>query len=207
MPLPAEITKKTKITTPIFRVSYPHIWTPQKSEDGNSDIYGVTAIFDDTADLSEMKKLALAIRTQKFGKDGKFKKTFRYEDEFDLKKNPEYKGKIIVAMRSYNRPVAVVKRNPSVAQGQKGWLKNITDQSEFYAGCYAIAAVVCYDFNHPKGGKGVAFGLQNLIKVKDGEPLVGSSNPEDDFDEIDTSLFDDGEIDNSTLMVEDFDDL
>lgn len=201
----AELNKKTKILTPVFRVSYPHIFTPQRSEDDKNDVYGCQMIFDEDTDLSEMKKLALAVRTTAFGKDGKFKKTFRGDDEFDLKKNPEYEGKIIVSARSYNRPVQVVKRNPSVKKGAKGWVEPITDQNEFYAGCYAIAAVTCYDFNHPKGGKGVAFGLSNIIKVRNGEPLVNRSNPEEDFEEIDTDLFDDEDFDNSELLADDFD--
>jgi hypothetical protein len=202
------MAEKQKLNTPIFRVSYPHLWVPQKSEDGKSDVYSVTMIFESDADLTELKKMCIAEKERKFGKNasGKFKKTFRpgTDDEFDLKKNPEYKDKIIAVARSYNRPVGVVRLDKSKPKGHKDRFPAITKQEEFYSGCYAIACVTAYGYDHPKGGRGVALGLQNIIKVKDGEPLVNISNPEDDFDEIDTDLFgDDTDIDNNDLFGDD----
>ncbi len=39
---------------------------------------------------------------------------------------------------------------------------------------------------HSNGNKGIACGLNNLQKIRDGEPLGGKSHPEDDFsDEAD----------------------
>ena len=40
-----------------------------------------------------------------------------------------------------------------------------------------------YAFNSG-GNKGIACGLGNIQKVRDGEPLGGKSKAEDDFDEI-----------------------
>lgn len=204
-----EYTKKTKILTPVFRVSYPHVLKPQRNEDDTADMYSVQMLFDKDADLTEMKKLAKAIKDKAFGVDasGKFKKVFRSgPEEFDFKKNPEYRDKIICSARSKNRPVGVVKLNKSVPKGKKGRFVPITDENEFYAGCYAMASVTCYDYNHPKGGKGVAFGLSNIIKVSDGEPLVTIANPEEDFDDIDVDLFEDLDVDTSALL-DDLDDL
>lgn len=205
----AEYTKKTKIVTPVFRVSYPHIWKPQKSEDGESDVYSVVMIFDGDADLTPMKKLAKAICTQKFGAEFRPKKKVFKTDfpDIDVKKNPEYEGKTVVSARSYNRKVQVVRRNPSIPKGQPGWLEPIKDESQFYAGCFAMASITCYDYSNQKGGKGVSFGLSNIIKVRDGDPLVNMSNPEDDFEEIDVDEFDDADFDNGDLLADDLDDL
>lgn len=205
MALPEKVDKKTKIITPVFRVSYPHLWTPQKSEDGESDVYSVRMIFEPGADLKQMKQLAKKIRDAKFGESGKFKKTFKDGNEEDLKKNPECTDAIIVDARSYNRPITVSKRNPAVKQGQKGWLIPITDRNEFYPGCYAVATVTCYTFDK-KGNKGVSFGLSSITKVRNGEPLVSIANPEEDFAEMDTELFEDDDIDNAELLdSDDFD--
>ena len=38
-------------------------------------------------------------------------------------------------------------------------------------------------------GSGIAAGLGNIQKVKDGEPLGGASNPEDDFEVLDDDEF------------------
>lgn len=179
-----------KVVTPIFRVSYAHLWTPSKSESG-SDVWSVTGIFDEDADLDELNAIIEEAKKAKWPKGaGKLKMPIRYGDteEFDLAKNPEYEGKYIVPMRSYNRAVHPVDRNK----------KPIQDKDRFYSGCYAIASVVAYDFNS-NGNKGVAFGLQSIMKVRDGEPLVAYSNPEQDFAEVDVSQYGE-EVDNSALF-------
>ncbi len=61
-----------------------------------------------------------------------------------------------------------------------GNLKPITEESEFYSGCYGRASVIFYAFN-VKENKGIAAGLQHLMKTADGEPLGDRSTPEEDF--------------------------
>jgi hypothetical protein len=64
----------------------------------------------------------------------------------------------------------------------------IIDQSEFYSGCYGRVSLTFYGFN-VSGNKGVAAGLQNIMKTADGEPLGAKSSPEDDFaDEDDEDI-------------------
>ena len=46
----------------------------------------------------------------------------------------------------------------------------ILDQSELYSGCYINASVTFYAYNS-NGNKGIAAGLGNIQKVRDGEPL------------------------------------
>jgi hypothetical protein len=59
-------------------------------------------------------------------------------------------------------------------------LQPIMDQDEFYSGCYGRASVNFYAFN-TNGNKGVAAGLNNLQKLKDGERLSGGASAADDF--------------------------
>lgn len=56
----------------------------------------------------------------------------------------------------------------------------IIDHSEVYSGVYGRASINFYAFNS-NGNKGIACGLNNLQKIKDGEPLGGKSRAEDDF--------------------------
>ena len=56
----------------------------------------------------------------------------------------------------------------------------IIDRSEVYSGVYGRASINLYAFNS-NGNKGIACGLNNLQKIKDGEPLGGKSRAEDDF--------------------------
>ena len=45
---------------------------------------------------------------------------------------------------------------------------------------YGRASISLYAFNS-NGNRGIACGLNNLQKIKDGEPLGGKSRAEDDF--------------------------
>ena len=56
----------------------------------------------------------------------------------------------------------------------------ILDRSEVYSGCYARVSVNFYAFNS-NGNRGIACGLGNIQKVRDGEPLGGKSSAADDF--------------------------
>lgn len=64
-------------------------------------------------------------------------------------------------------------------------LNEIIDPAEFYSGCYGRASITFYAYN-VNGNKGIACGLQNLQKLKDGEPLGGSrASAASDFGDFD----------------------
>ena len=58
--------------------------------------------------------------------------------------------------------------------------QQILDHSEIYSGVYGRASITFYAFN-TKTSRGIACGLQNVQKIRDGEPLGGHSRAEDDF--------------------------
>jgi len=62
--------------------------------------------------------------------------------------------------------------------------KPILERSEVYSGCYGRASITFYAFNS-NGNKGIACGLNNLQKIRDGEPLDGHTRAEDDFADFD----------------------
>ena len=64
----------------------------------------------------------------------------------------------------------------------------ILDTSELYSGIYGRASINFYAFNS-NGNKGIACGLNNLQKLRDGEPLGGKSRAEDDFADDDDDDF------------------
>ena len=69
-------------------------------------------------------------------------------------------------------------------------LQPILDPSELYSGIIGRASITFYAYNS-NGNKGIACGLNNIQKLRDGTPLGGHSRPEDDF----AGLFDDEEED------------
>ena len=54
-------------------------------------------------------------------------------------------------------------------------MQPILDRAEVYSGCYARVSINFYAFNS-NGNRGIACGLGNIQKVRDGEPLGGRSS-------------------------------
>jgi len=80
-----------------------------------------------------------------------------------------YAGKMFVNANCKTKPGLIEKNG-----------MEIIDTTEFYSGCYGKASVTFYAFNS-NGNKGIACGLNNIMKTRDGEPLGGRSRAVDDF--------------------------
>ena len=80
-----------------------------------------------------------------------------------------YAGTVFIAATSKQQP-GVVSAN----------LKPIIVRDDLYAGCYCRASVTAFAYDKA-GNKGVSFGLQNIMKTRDGESVSGRSRAEDDF--------------------------
>jgi len=166
------MSKDNKVITPTFRVSFPHVFTPTAMEEGKEKKFSLVGLFPADEDLTELRNLAKAAIKEKWptGAPKGLRTPFRDGNE---KEYPEFQDMIFISMSSKNRPNVVDED-----------VQPILNQSEFYAGCYARASVRAYAYDQ-KGNKGVAFGLINVQKVEDGEPLGGgASDPEDDFSPV-----------------------
>jgi len=162
-----------KVTTPVARLSFPAIWEPQgfENRDGSKTEpkFSVTLLFPRDADLTAMKALAKAASDEKWpkGLPPNFRSPFR--DGNEKEDTAGYADMIYVKASSSRRP-KVVDIN----------VQEILDRDQVYAGCYVRASVNCYCYDQ-LGNRGVAFGLLNLQKVRDGEAFGITSKPEDDF--------------------------
>lgn len=172
--------KSTKLRTPEFRASFPSLFEPKTfpGQDPKTAKHSITMLFPKTTNLKEMQQLALKTATDKFGPKEKWPKGFKWpfrngDEREDLQ---GYKGCIFVTATSKLRP-GIVGPDATTA---------ILDEAGFYAGCYARATITCYPFD--KGGnRGVAFGLQNVQKIRDGESFSGRTTADKDFDSVETS--------------------
>jgi len=63
-------------------------------------------------------------------------------------------------------------------------LKPLMDKTGVWSGSYFNVDVNFYPFNHPKGGKGVGAGLNNIMFVKEGERLDGRQDAETAFENL-----------------------
>ena len=159
------------ILTPEFRVSFPNVFRPQKPmQQGGEPKYGIVCLFPKDADLKELKKAAQAVVKEKWGDKPPKNLRSPFRDQGEREYEGYEEGCIFFTATS--------KQKPGLVDAD---VQDIIDETEFYAGCYARASVrfFTYDVN---GNRGVGVGLQNVQKLRDGEPLGGvRAKPEDDF--------------------------
>lgn len=172
----------TKVVTGRVRLSYCHLFEPHASFEKAEPKFSVVILVP-KSDKATIKKIQAAQQVAlENGKHSKFngsipknwKNTFRDGDvEADLDKNPEYEGHYFMSISNSQKP-GIVDKN----------LQPILDQTEVYSGCYARVSMNAYPFN-TQGNRGVSFGLSNVQKWADGEPLGSVTRAEDDFDSLD----------------------
>ena len=165
----------TKVVTGIVRLSYANVWEP-KSVNGSTPKYSVSIIIpkSDTKTIDMINKAidaAIEEGTGKFG--GKVKKTMLKLPvrDGDLERDDDaYKNAFFINANSQTPPEVVDKN-----------VMPILDRSEIYSGVYARVSISFYAFNS-NGSKGIAAGLGNIQKIKDGEHLGGHASASQDFD-------------------------
>ncbi|MEA5064711.1 MAG: DUF2815 family protein, partial [Eubacteriales bacterium] len=62
-------------------------------------------------------------------------------------------------------------------------VETIMDQNEVYSGCYGKISVTFYGYNS-NGNRGIAAGLGNIQKLKEGESLGGRAKASEEFDSV-----------------------
>lgn len=160
--------------TPLFRVSFPQVFKPKAFDEGSEPKYSITMLFAKDADLSELKRAVNKLKKEHFS---------RLDDEDVFTPFTEVKKKLRKGYEGYENTTPLTassNRKPKVIDVKTGEL--IIHPEDFYPGCYAKAVVNIYDFNKSVN-KGISLGLVNLIKMRDGDPLDGSTDPFDDFDD------------------------
>ena len=165
----------TKVVTGIVRLSYANVWEPA-SINGSKPKYSVSLIIPkgDTktiADINAAIDAAIQEGAAKFGGKIPNKAALKLPlRDGDIERDDEaYKGSYFVNANSTTAP-EVVDRS----------LQRILDRNEVYSGCYARVSINFYAFNS-NGNRGIACGLGNIQKVRDGEPLGGKTSAADDF--------------------------
>ena len=169
----------TKVITGEVRLSYANLWEP-KSINGGVPKYSVSIIIP-KSDTRTIGKVKAAIEA-----------AYR-EGETKLKGN----GKTVPALSALKTPLRdgdterpddeayadsyFINANSATAPGiVDSACETILERSQIYSGVYARASVNFFAFNS-NGNKGIACGLNNIQKLRDGDPLGGKSRAEDDF--------------------------
>lgn len=179
-----------RILTPEAALSYPHLF--EADEKGK---FSVALVFPAGTDLKPLKQAALNVVVEKFGKTKAAemlkKGVFRLEGgpHHSIRTDVEAKGYPegtvgFINARGNQRPGIVGvfpdTSKPKNDRGQHPPLP-ITDPTEVYAGVIARASVTPYWYD-VDGNRGVAWGLNNIQILRDGDRLDGRVKAEDEFD-------------------------
>lgn len=167
------------ITGPNTRWSFANVWEP-KSIQGSKPKYSVSLIIP-KSDTVTIKKIEAAIEAAYKEGEAKLKGSGRSVPALSVLKIPLRDGDTEKPDDEAYANSYFVNANSATAPGIVDADKQeIIDRSEVYSGVYGRASINFYAFNS-NGNKGIACGLNNLQKLRDGEPLGGKSRAEDDF--------------------------
>jgi hypothetical protein len=165
---------KVKVVTGKVRFSYANVFQPASSIEGGTPKYSVSIIIpkSDKTTVAQIQKAFEDTKTASasfFG--GSVPKGLKggLRDGDEERDDPAYANSYFINANSVQKPGVV-----------DADLNPIMDISEFYSGCYGRASITFYPYN-AQGSKGIACGLNNLMKLEDGERLGGGTTAAADF--------------------------
>ena len=170
-------TSATKVVVPC-RISFANIWEP-KSVNGSEEKYSVSLLIpkSDKTTLAKIHKAIEAAKEDAKGKKwgGKIPPNIKlpmHDGDIDRPDDENYAGHMYFNASSKDAPQIVDRK-----------VQPILDPMECGSGDYCNVSVNFYGFA-ASGNKGIAAGLGNIQKVKDGERLAGKTSAASDFTEV-----------------------
>lgn len=174
----------TKVVTgPNTIFSYLNCWDP-KAIDGGKPKYSVSLIIP-KSDTRTIEKIRAAIEAAYEEGQSKLKGANGTVPPLDKLKTPLRDGDEERADDPVYKNAYFINANSSTAPGVVDIERNdILDRSEMYSGVKGRASINLYAYN-VNGSRGIAAGLNHLMKVSDGTPLGGKGRAADDFADLD----------------------
>ena len=175
-----KLVNPTKVITGVnTRLSYANVWDP-KSINGGAPKYSVSLIIP-KSDTKTIDKINAAIQAAYEEGQSKLKGNGKSVPALTVIKTPLRDGDLERPDDEAYRGCYFINANSATAPGiVDADRQPILERSEIYSGVYARASINLYAFNS-NGNKGIACGLNNLQKIRDGEPLGGKASAESDF--------------------------
>ena len=173
-----KIVNETKVVFGPCRLSFTHVFN-KYSPNGEGDGKYMTNVLIPKSEKKTIKVLEQAIEAaKKAGVVSKWggkepKKLDMPLRDGDDKEDDVYQDHFYISAKCNTRPGVVDKnKNP------------IVDEEEMYSGVWAFVSVTFYAYD-VSGNRGVACGLNNLMKFKDDDHLGGRVSADSDFADID----------------------
>ena len=165
------------------RFSYCSIFSKRQNPDGTQGKYGCCVIIPKTnTQAVELFKQAFenakaSGKTTKWGGKVPAKAQIPLHDgDEERPDDPAFEGCYYFNCSSNNAPGVRIK-------DELGEVVEALDDSEFYSGCYGAVTVNLFPYS-ASGNNGVGVGLNNVIKLRDGERLSGGRSADADFADI-----------------------
>lgn len=161
------------VLTPEFRAAFISVFkaTASKNPDGtmSKEKFSIRAAFPPSTDLSALKKQAGQAALDKWGdKPPKnLRSPFRTNEELE---NPVQGIGDDWVIMTFS---ANADRRPGIVDAK---VQDIIDEAEVYSGAWYRAQVRAFAYDM-SGNKGVSFGLQNVQKLRNDDPLGGGRTP------------------------------
>lgn len=173
--------KDTKVVFGPCRLSYTHVFNKYAPDGDTANGKYMTNVLIPKDEKETVKALKQAIEAAKKagvvskwgGKEPKNMDMPLRDGDTD-KEDEIYQGCFFLNAKSNTRP-GICDKNKTP----------IVDEEEIYSGVYAYVSVSFYPYDK-NGNRGVACGLNNIMKFKDGERLGGRTSAENDFADIDS---------------------
>lgn len=182
------ITPQVKENKVIFgpcRLSYTHVFNRYNPDGDQADGKYMTNVLipkDEKETIEAINKAIAEAKKQaivsKWGGKEPKKLDMPLRDG-DEKDDENYEGRLFVNAKSNTRPGIVDRKKVP-----------IVDEEEIYSGVWAIVSVTFFGYDK-NGNKGVACGLNNIMKFKDDEHFGGRVSAESDFGGVDLGDDDD----------------
>ena len=178
----------TKVRIGECRLSYCHLFQPEAVADGGEKKYSVSIIIPKSnAKLVAQIKAAIEAATlaglSKFGgkRPANLKSPLR-DGDLDRADDEAYADSWFINASSRTKPGVV--KVQDVAGEKK--LVEVTNEEDVYSGCFGYVSVNFFPFNNA-GNRGIAAGLNNVLKSRDGAFLGGRTSALSDFEDMDIS--------------------
>ena len=181
-----KVVNDTKVIFGPCRLSYTHVFE-KYSPDGDGEGKFMTNVLIPKSEKKTIEAIKKAIEAAKKaaivakwgGKEPKKLDLPLRDGDTDKEDDDVYADCYCINARRSARPgVGDEHKNP------------ITDEDEIYSGVWAYVSVTFYGYD-VSGNRGVACGLNNIMKFKDDDRLGGRASAESDFEDIDNEDDDD----------------
>lgn len=184
------------LVTPLFRASFVALHEAKgvKGSPDSKKKYSIVMLFPKDTDFEPLKAAVLEVAKAKWGdkavdvlrkQSNSDKRIFKDQGEMASRYAGFEDGCIYLQASNEQKPALVGRK-----AGPDGTLIEISDEDIFFSGCYGIASIRPFAWEHPVGGKGVSLSLNMVQMHAVGDRLGGGrSKPSDEFE-----AWDDGEV-------------